>query len=167
MNIWHSGYRLVVPGFLMLAACAAQQNPHVNLIDTGKILNSYFKDEIEYRFVGQKKALLYCPDNTCDEFEAAKTIDTRVLNDFAYLLFFHTQISNFPNVQNFRDQQERSVVDDILKRNSGDCASAAKDFVKCVIAGMRDRYGIRTFFVRYDDKTRNAREVDIMEMFAK
>lgn len=154
---------------LSLPSCSFRQTPetdNLSMIDTGKILKTYFKDQIEYKQSEKDNTLLYCPDETCDIFVMNDTVNINILNDFVYLMFVSSNVSNYPNMLAFKSNQLPEHVGQVLKRNAERCVFG-KEFEKCVIAEMQTRYRIKSLFVRYDEKTRHEEEIDILEMISK
>jgi len=152
---------LILPLLISCSPRVANSITNADEPDTGQILKSSFGDEIEYRSVAQKKMLLYCPDNTCNEFVLRRGNESiRVLNDFVYLLFIHSNITNYPKMFEFKENQLPIVVNKVLQRNSNGC-SIGSDFVRCVIIGIQQRNGIQALFVRYDENARHEIKMDI------
>ena len=154
---------------LSLTSCSFRKTHGIDnshIIDTGEILRSYFKDQIEYKLSERDQTLLYCPDETCNEFMMMDNKDINALNDFVYLVFAYSNISNYPNMLEFKANQVPTHVDQVLKRNAADCALGGQ-FVKCVLMGMQSKYRIKSLFFRYDEKNKHVEEVDILQMISE
>ena len=170
MSRWFFKCRIILI-FPILGGCISLTvNDDVNISepDTGNILKSFFGNEVEYRTSKHTNTLLYCPDNTCNEFSVPDKNDFLVLNDFVYLLFVYATLANYPKMVEFKKHQSASVVDKVLRRNSKGCVidgdKNSTDFIKCVILKTQQRAGIQPLFVRYDENGRHEVKMDIEEL---
>jgi len=91
----------------------------------------------------------YCPDNTCDRFEAKGPKSLALLHDFAYLyLYAHGQ---YLYLADFKASPS-AYASEVVGRHSSSCLGAAVPAnVTCVLKLLQRQLGITYAFVRYDE----------------
>jgi hypothetical protein len=92
----------------------------------------------------------YCPDNTCDSFEAKGADSLALLHDFAYLyLYAHGQ---YLYLAEFKATTGAPYVSAVASRYASSCpVTSSSGTVECVLKLLQGRLGITYAFVRYDE----------------
>lgn len=109
-----------------------------------------------------KRSIEFCPDNTCDGFQARRDVPISELKDFAYLYVFH--FSDYSVLREWRTASEsRAVSADILSKSKYQkCGSQnTRTVARCVLQALSRGNRIELTAIRYDEKRRVVTRKDI------
>jgi|ERR1051326_2662022 hypothetical protein len=134
--------------------------------DPLKQITSTFTKTIEIKKGG--RLLEFCPDNTCDAFEASSGVAKADLRDFAYLYIYY--FSNYYVLQEWRAQGEsKDTAERVLAKPKYRDCTTEDDFeaARCVLRDLSENGRINLLFVRYDENKRNVVKKSLTEQLLK
>ena len=134
--------------------------------DPLKQVTSSFPGSIELKRKG--RLLEFCPDNTCDGFEASGDFYVTTLKDFAYLYIYF--FSDYYVLQDWRNQAESgNVAKPVLsKPEYRNCKNeSGLEAARCVLHNLSSNGKIKLIFIRYDENRRDAVPQNLADVLAK
>ena len=143
---------------LALGACANAEQ--TNIVE---VISASFPGSIEVKSNGSH-SIEFCPDNTCEFYEAGKDVPYKELADFfyAYTYFF----SDYYTLKEWRNTGEaRDTARIVLSRYAHKQCTGKNDVMiaQCLLRKIGKERKIKIYFVRYDEKERNLDAMDIVE----
>ena len=144
---------------------ASQENFATEQSDPLQEITRAFPQSIEYK--PKLRVLEFCPDNTCDGFEAASDVSKAELRDFAYLYIYF--FSDYYVLQKWREKAEpKETAQRLLsKAEYRDCkAENSAEATKCVLRNLSAKGRIKLVFIRYDEDQRNVVRKDLAQKIA-
>jgi hypothetical protein len=112
----------------------------------------------------EKLIIEFCPDNTCDMFEANKQILPETFVDFVYIYLYF--FSDYYVLDEWRTSAEEILmVGNILKRPSYSLCkkSTPGETASCLLRYLSQKNKIRLYSIRYDEGTRNVVRLDVQK----
>ena len=120
---------------------------------------------IKYKNKGQ--TISFCPDNTCNEFVAARGVSSKDLSTFAYIYLY--RFSGYAYLEEWRSlESTKKTADRLLAMPEyrGCAGSTFLDRARCVLMRLTENGRIKLRFVRYDEGGRAESFLDIPEELA-
>lgn len=109
----------------------------------------------EYKSEKYAKVVKYCPDNTCDVFQASKKIPINDLKQFSALYFYY--VSGYiylekPIIEKtpFR-KKNQDYVHSVLEKHAEQCKGPELEAASCVLTHLAKKWNIKSQFIRYDE----------------
>lgn len=102
------------------------------------------------------QTLEFCPDNTCDGFEASRDVSRVELEEFAYLYIYF--FSDYYVLKDWRDKPDvRAEANRILANPKYEKCKGNQemDAARCILRYLARDGRIKLLFIRYDEKRRN------------
>ena len=110
--------------------------------------------------------IAYCPDNTCDLFEAGHRVSRDELRTFAYLYLFAA--SDYTYLRQWRSKMDVQAA--VMKMVPSHCKQgqvSASRAARCALSIQTTSRRVRVFMVRYDEGKKVRTSVDVKAALAK
>ena len=120
-----------------------------------------------YKVEEAAKVIEYCPDNTCDIFQASQEIPIIDLKEFAALYFFYVSGYVYLEKPIFEEipfrKMHKAYVGSVIKKHNDKCTGAELEAVSCILKSLANKWSIRSRFVRYDEGEKHVMTRNISE----
>lgn len=107
----------------------------------------------------------YCPDNTCESFSMPEAYPEEKLNDFVLLYLYY--VSDYQSLATIRKNIQYAQIKKVLQKNLTHDQDKSDNAVKPVLKNLASTYSINMQFIRYDEKQKNTKKVDIKNRIDK
>ena len=168
-DICMSAVRLSVMMLLFFAGTFLSQVYHVCAApgDPLQVISKSFPDIKIQSGEDGKPAIEFCPDNTCEFFQANQVMSLEGLKDFSYVYIYY--FSDYVILEQWRkDEDSSATARHILsKPQYKKCSkNAEEEAARCVLQSLSRNNRIGLYFVRYDENARSITPVNLTEATA-
>jgi hypothetical protein len=148
----------LLTSLLLLAAAAAQAKQRIDVIVA---LQKEFPGSISAFHSSGKYVLTYCPDNTCEKFQARKLSDASATADF--LLLYLAYFSGYVVLEDWAPNEKtlQLIKDVIEKEPYAMCRrTTAAESARCILTNLNNRR-VSVSFVRFDESSKSTSALDV------
>lgn len=152
---------MIVTTLYATCACADQSVEPSGVLQQ---LSVEFRDTVQIHS-NKNNTIDFCPDNTCETFEARSTVPVSTVADFAYLYLYF--FSDYSVLSEWRKRPESlAITKKILESGSYKVCVSDQDIgrARCVLRHLSHDNKIHVFFVRFDEGVRSRRQKNIQEI---
>ncbi|MBU0679886.1 MAG: hypothetical protein KKD73_00540 [Proteobacteria bacterium] len=141
---------------LSLGSCANAEQ-----LNAVEVISASFPDSIEIKRNGNC-SIEFCPDNTCEFYEAKKDVSYEELADFFYIYTYF--FSDYYTLNEWRNKDEaRETARKVLARDAYKQCKGKNDMMtaQCILLKISNGQNIKMYFVRDDENERHLVPIDI------
>lgn len=154
-GVWSFACALIVWTLLSLVSPAFAGETQREAQQALAELSKGFSDSVQVR-KHPVASVEFCPDNTCESFDAKDTKSMPVVVDFAYLYIYY--FSEYYALADWRKTQSALQIAQriLMKPSYSGCTSETeRESARCVLRKYASEGVVRAYYVRYDEKERH------------